>query len=196
MTCLVYKGSSKVKVKSCRVPVVESVHNPVSDEYRYFFFSERRRGGSIESFIIASTSSLKWSMALSCCSKSTISVFGGKVFGGSKMPVNVNRGSREGGDHDRGAMNGAVRIVLSFLEALWASLVKEDGGGKSGVGFAASFNFAARASSSHSSIGAVRVIVGITNWDMSFIGCVGVGSLEEFLLRCFRNSWPVPTLLP
>ena len=144
-------------------------------------------------------------MYLVSCSKSSISVLGGKVFGGLKIPVKCSQGSRKGGDHDRGAVNvdEAVEVDLNVLEAFRISFLKRDRGGKSGVIFAASlvsssiFLFAARMNCS--SLGHVRVIVGITKVEVvadSIIDCVGVDNLEESLLRYFRNSWPVPTLLP
>ena len=89
---VVFKGSSKVKVRSYQSLETGSCHKPVLSEYRYPFSSGwrcNRRAPQRDS----STHSRSWTVVRSCCSKSMISVFGGRTFGRSKSRVKGRFGS-------------------------------------------------------------------------------------------------------
>ena len=89
---VVFKGSSKVKVGSYQSLETGSCHKPVLSEYRYPFSSGRRckRGAPQRDSSIRSRS---WIVVRSCCSKSMISVLGGRTFGRSKSRVKGRIGS-------------------------------------------------------------------------------------------------------
>ena len=89
---MVFKGSSKVKVGSYQSLETGSCHKPVLSEYRYPFSSGRRcRRGAPQRD--SSTRSRSWMVVRSCCSKSIMSVLGGRIFGRSKHRVNGRFGS-------------------------------------------------------------------------------------------------------
>ena len=89
---VVFKGSSKVKVGSYQSSETGSYHKPVLSEYRYPFSSGRqcKRGVPQRD---SSTRSRSWTVVRSCCSKSMISVLGGRTFGRSKSRVKGRIGS-------------------------------------------------------------------------------------------------------
>ena len=89
---VVFKGSSKVKVGSYQSSETGSYHKPVLSEYQYPFSSGRRckRGAPQRDSL---TRSRSWTVVQSCCSKSMISVLGGRTFGRSKSRVKGRFGS-------------------------------------------------------------------------------------------------------
>ena len=89
---VVFKGSSKVKVGSYQSLEMGSYHKPVLSEYRYPFSSGRqcKRGAPQRD---SSTRSKSWTAVRSCCSKSMMSVLGGRTFRRSKSRVKGRFGS-------------------------------------------------------------------------------------------------------
>ena len=110
---MVFKGLSKVKAGSYQSLETGSYHKPVLSEYRYPFSSgwQCRCGAPQRD---SSTHLKSWIVIQSCCSKSMMSVLGGRTFGRLKSRVKGRIGSSWGGDHDRGAMKSFRSIVVSL----------------------------------------------------------------------------------
>ena len=89
---VVFKGLSKVKVRSYQSLEMGSYHKPVLSEYHYLFSSgwQCKRGAPQRDSL---THSRSWTVIQSCCSKSMISILGGRTFGRSKSRVKGSFGS-------------------------------------------------------------------------------------------------------
>ena len=89
---VIFKGSSKVKVGSYQSLETGSCHKPVLSEYQYPFSSgwQCKRGVPQRD---SSTRLESWIIVQSCCSKSMISILGGRFFGRSKSRVKGSFGS-------------------------------------------------------------------------------------------------------